>query len=428
MKFPSHYQARIHPSRIEGSAAAPPSKSYTQRALVASLLADGKSKLTHPGESEDERHMLETIRQLGAIADPTNEGWVIQGGLKNAADARELHMGESGLGIRLITPVAAMLQGTTTLIGGGSLRKRPMSPFEQALREAGGQCWTQQGYLPLKVQGPLQGGTVHLDGSHGSQFLSGLLFALPLAKKDSRIVVDNLRSKPYIDMTLEVLEHYGIQVHHHQYQTFYIPGNQRYHPAHIEIEGDWSNAALLLTGAAIHGEVTLKGLQAQSAQGDRKILEALSDCGVGWTHNQGTFTLQSPKELSAFDFDATHCPDLFPPLAVLAAYARGTSSIFGVHRLKHKESNRARALEQLLSANGIEATRGNHDEMIITGGQPTGGTIDSQNDHRIAMAAAILALKARNPILVQRAQAIRKSFPAFFEILQKLHVKIEYPS
>ena len=428
MKLPSNLQVRVHPSRLEGSTDAPPSKSYTQRALLASFLAKGKSELVHPGESEDERHMLEAIRQLGAAVEPTNEGWAIEGDPTSFVNERDLHMGESGLGIRLITPVAAMLPGTTTLTGTGSLLKRPMSPFEEALREAGGQCRTQNGYLPLKVQGPLKGGTVHLDGSHGSQFLSGLLFALPLAEKNSRIVVENLHSKPYIDMTLEVLKQFGIQIKNHQHQTFYIPGNQEYRPTRIKMEADWSNAAFLLTGAAIHGDITLKGLNAQSAQGDRKILEALHDSGARWSQKQSTYSLHSPKELSAFDFDATDCPDLFPPLAVLAAYARGTSSIYGMHRLRHKESNRAEALTDLLSANGIEAGQGNYNELIITGRQPAGGTFDSRNDHRIAMAAAILALKASNPVVIQRAEAVGKSFPSFYEILQKLHVKIHYPS
>jgi len=428
MKPPSNLQARVHPSRIEGSATAPASKSYTQRALLASLLAQGKSKLIHPGESEDERHMLETICQLGATVDRSQEGWDIEAEQEAYTHKRELHMGESGLGIRLITPVAAMFPGITTLTGTGSLLKRPMSPFEETLREAGGYCRTNNGYLPLTVRGPLKGGTIHLDGSHGSQFLSGLLFALPLASSDSRIVVENLRSKPYIDMTLEVLHHFGIQVKNHQYQRFSIPGNQKYRPETIEIEGDWSNAAFLLSGAAIHGKINLKGLNARSFQGDRKVLEALSDSGARWVHNQESYSIQSPPELSAFDFDATDCPDLFPPLAVLAAYARGTSSIYGVHRLEHKESNRAKALGELLSANGITVNTGKNDQMLITGGQPSGGTFDSHNDHRIAMAAAILALKASNPIIIKQAGAINKSFPSFYEILQKLQVKIDYPS
>jgi len=428
MKLSSNLQTRVYPSRIKGSATAPPSKSHTQRVLLAALLAEGKSELIHPGNSEDEWHMLETIRQLGAVTHPTENGWLIEGGINNTDNNRVISMGESGLGIRLITPVAAMLPGATTLTGSGSLRERPMFPFEQTLQEAGGHCQTNEGYLPLTVHGPLKGGTIHLDGSHGSQFLSGLLFALPLATKDSRVVVQNLRSKPYIDMTLDALEQFGIQVKNHQYQTFYVPGNQRYRPARINIESDWSNAAFLLTAGAIHGEVTLRGLNARSRQGDRKIMEALSDCGANWDQSHNTYSIHSPHILHAFDFDATHCPDLFPPLAVLAAYAKGTSSIYGVHRLPHKESNRAEALIELLSANNIDVSKGQQDELIITGGQPSGGTVDSHNDHRIAMAAAILALRANQPILIQRADAIRKSFPSFYELLEKLQVKMDHTS
>lgn len=418
-------QTKLHPSRLEGSATVPPSKSYTQRALLASLLAWGKSELRHPGESEDESHMMQTIQRLGASVARSQKGWIIQGGLKASGDTRDLNMGESGLGMRLITPVAAMLEGTTVLNGSGSLLKRPMKPFEEALSEAGGLCQTQNGYLPLVVKGPLKGGTIHLDGSHGSQFLSGLLFALPMAKENSRIVVENLRSKPYCDMTLEVLRHFGIRIHHHQYHTFDIPGNQSYHPAQLDIEGDWSNAAFLMAGAAINGKITLTGLNAYSSQGDKKIMEALTASGVPWTQSKGKYSIQSPGKLLPFEFDATDCPDLFPPLAVLAAYAQGTSAIYGLHRLQHKESNRAVALTHILSANGIHTRRGKHDELIIKGGQPEGGTFDSYNDHRIAMALAVLGLKAQNPVVINRSDAIGKSFPAFFHTLQKLNATIQ---
>jgi len=418
-------KTRVHPSRMEGKVQAPPSKSYTQRALLAALLARGQSELIHPGSSDDEMKMAGVIRHLGAEIGFRQDRWIIDGGMGTSRATRELYTGESGLGTRLVTPVAAMLEQTTTISGSGSLNNRPMKAFEDIIRQAGGTCTTNNGLLPLVVKGPLRGGTMRLDGSTGSQFLSGLLFALPLARNDSKIVATNLKSTPYIDMTLEVLKHFGIEIHHHRYETFEIPGRQTYRPACVTIEGDWSNAAFLLTGGAIHGRVTLYGLDANSRQADRRILEALEMAGISCHTGQGNISVSTPPSIKGFHFDATHCPDLFPPLATLAAYATGNSSIRGVHRLEHKESNRAWALTQGLKNIGIQAYPDSKDRLIIHGGTPQGGTLDSFNDHRIAMAAAIMALKAREPIVILQSQAVKKSFPSFFEILQQLHVQTQ---
>jgi 3-phosphoshikimate 1-carboxyvinyltransferase len=418
-------KTRVYPSSMEGKVQAPPSKSYTQRALLAALLARGQSELIHPGTSDDEINMAGVIRQLGAEIDFLQDRWIIKGGMGNNPVTSDLYTGESGLGMRLIIPLAAMLGQKITVSGSGSLNNRPMKIFEDLLRQAGGKGTTSQGLPPVVVEGPLKGGTIRLDGSAGSQFLSGLLFALPLARNDSKILATNLKSTPYIDMTLEVLKHFGIEIRQHRYETFEIPGRQTYRPASVTIEGDWSNAAFLLTGGAIQGRVTLYGLDANSRQADRRMLEALEMAGVPCHTGQGSVGVSSPPSIKSFQFDATHCPDLFPPLAVLAAYATGTSSIRGVHRLEHKESNRARALTQGFRNIGIQAYADDKDRLIIHGGTPQGGTLDSFNDHRIAMAAAMLALKARAPIDILRSQAVKKSFPSFFETLQQLHVQTE---
>ena len=418
-------KTRVYPSSMEGKVQAPPSKSYTQRALLAALLTRGQSELIHPGSSDDETKMAGVIQRLGAEIDCRQDRWFIDGGMNTGQATRELYTGESGLGTRLVTPVAAMLEQATTISGSGSLNNRPMKAFEDIIRQAGGTCTTNNGLLPLVVKGPLRGGTIRLDGSAGSQFLSGLLFALPLARNDSKIIAANLKSIPYVDMTLEVLKLFGIEIQHHRHETFEIPGRQIYRPASVTIEGDWSNAAFLLTGGAIHGRVTLYGLDANSKQADRRILEALEMAGVSCHTGQGSVSVSSPSTIKSFHFDATHCPDLFPPLSALAAYARGTSSIRGVHRLEHKESNRARALTGGLKNIGIQASLDSKDRLIIQGSTPQGGTIDSFNDHRIAMAAAMLALKAHAPIDILQSQAVKKSFPSFFETLQQLHVQTE---
>jgi len=412
----------VHPSFMKGRMLIPPSKSYTQRALLASLLAEGTSEIMHAGISGDELRMLEAISNLGAKVTHEDERILIQGGLH--AKTGEIDMGESGLGIRLMTPVAAMVGKQISITGKGSLRRRPMMVFEKALKEAGGDCQTHQGFLPLEIKGPLTGGTIKLDSPISSQFLSGLLFALPLAEEDSTIVVKNLKSIPYIEMTLEALKTFGIQIQHHHHQVFEVPGQQRYQPAKMSIEGDWSNAAFFFTGAAIHGELSIAGLNPDSVQGDRKILEALSSCGAYPELKKEAYRIASPGKLKAFDFDATDCPDLFPPLAALASYCHGTSSIRGVHRLLHKESNRAEAIARELAAQGIEASLHADDTLRVTGEQPAGGGFHSHNDHRMAMTGSIVALKANSPVKITQAEAVGKSYPTFFETLQKLGVKL----
>jgi 3-phosphoshikimate 1-carboxyvinyltransferase len=416
----------VHPSSIKGQVHIPSSKSYMQRVLVASLLAEGTSVIKNPGKSEDEMNLLRVIGSLGAESQDQNNILHIKGGFRPAIS--NLDIGESGLGIRLIIPVTALSDNTITITGKGSLTKRPMGIIEKALSEAGAECNTKEGYLPVRVKGPLRGGKIHLDGSISSQFLSGLLFALPLAEKNSIIEVKGLKSKPYVDMTLEVLEQFGITIINHNYEVFEIPGKQQYKPAEIEIEGDWSNAAFFFTGAAIRGKLEISGLNPDSRQGDRKVLEAIEACGASMNYKNGTYSIKNPSRLQPFSFDATDSPDLFPPLSVLAACCNGTSTIRGLHRLQYKESNRAEAIMKELAKVNIKALPDNQDKLKIKGGKPSGGSFYSHHDHRMAMAGAIMALAAREPIEIINAEAVGKSFPTFFETIKKLNVKLEYQS
>jgi 3-phosphoshikimate 1-carboxyvinyltransferase len=413
----------VYPSPIKGQVEVPPSKSHSQRVLLAAALSRGTSEIIHPGISEDESGMMEAVKNLGASIRLKSGHLFIEGGMQPVAGT--LNMGESGLGIRLITPVAAMFQKEIRITGEGSLKKRPMDTFEKAIREAGGLCQTTNGYLPLTIKGPLTGGTVCLDTPISSQFLSGLLFALPLAENNSTIRVKNLKSTPYIDLSLDVLGRYGIEIGHRQYHTFEITGRQHYKPARLEIEKDWSNAAFFFVAGAIWGEITIGGLNPGSVQGDKKILEAVTACGAQAYEKDGTYRIAKKGALKAFQIDATHCPDLFPPLAVLASYCTGTSSIKGVHRLIHKESNRAGAIQKELNSMGVPVSL-EQDCMLITGRRPAGGKFHAHNDHRMAMAGAILGLGARSPVTITGSEAVRKSYPAFFNTLKELHAKLEH--
>jgi 3-phosphoshikimate 1-carboxyvinyltransferase len=269
------------------------------------------------------------------------------------------------------------------------------------------------------VRGPLRGGRALVDGSASSQFLSGLLLALPRAGADSELEVSGLRSLPYVRMTLDVLAAFGAQVEAEpDFSRFRVRGGQRYHPVELQVEGDWSGAAFLLVAGAVAGEVTVDGLDPASAQADRAILQALAAAGarVEW---QGAALRAGQGDLRAFEFDATDCPDLFPPLAALACHARGTSRFKGVARLGHKESDRGAALVSELSAMGarLQVRDGC---MEITGGPLAGGEVDPHNDHRMAMACAVAGLRSLNGARMEGEACVAKSYPEFFQALESI--------
>jgi 3-phosphoshikimate 1-carboxyvinyltransferase len=247
--------------------------------------------------------------------------------------------------------------------------------------------------------------------------------ALPRVEGDSELHVENLTSAPYIDLTLKILESCGISIPHDNYACFTIKGNHAYQPQGFTVEGDWSGAAFLLVAAAVGGDLKLKGLDIQSPQSDRKILEVLKDCGTKICLTPDALGVQK-RELRAFDFDVTDCPDLVPPLAALACSCQGTSRLTGVDRLQYKESDRASVLQQELFKRGIvsQIVDGN---MEIRGGKIQGGIAESHGDHRIAMAMAVLALDANQPITIEGTECVNKSYPAFFEDLASIGGKVD---
>jgi 3-phosphoshikimate 1-carboxyvinyltransferase len=259
-----------------------------------------------------------------------------------------------------------------------------------------------------------------IGGSITSQLLTGLLMALPLVKSKSHLVVDDLKSKPYIDMTLQVLSDFGIEVENMDYEAFNIPGNQKYHARDHCVEGDWSGASFLLVAAALSGQVTVIMLQKKSVQSDKAIVEVLRKTGAVVVVKEDCIEVKK-NMLKAFEFDATECPDLFPPLVALAAHCIGITTIKGAERLKHKESDRAVALREEFGKLGVDITV-DGDEMIIRGGQVKGGKVNSHNDHRIAMAAAVTAVAAQSEVIIDGAQCVAKSYPEFFDDMDKIMV------
>ncbi|MDZ7634312.1 MAG: 3-phosphoshikimate 1-carboxyvinyltransferase [Bacteroidales bacterium] len=352
----------VYPSPLKGIVEAPPSKSLTQRAIAAGLLADGTTVICNPSFCNDSLAAISMAKALGARVSKDTSSITIRPG-RVAGSPVELHCGESGLALRMFSPLAALLSDNVSLTGEGSLVKRPVKMIEEALIQLGVTVKTSNGLLPVILRGRLRGGRAVIDGSTGSQLLTGLLMALPLAGSDSEIEVSNLKSRPYISLTLELLSDFGVYVENRGFSHFIIPGNQSYQAREYSIEGDWSGAAFLLVAGAVAGTVTVRNLKINSLQADMAIMQALHDAGCRLTVDGGR-VMAERYELRAFNFDATDCPDLFPPLAALAARCSGTSRIRGVSRLEHKESDRAGAITAVLSAMDIRA-RIVGDEMLI---------------------------------------------------------------
>lgn len=407
----------IAPGPIAGRLRAPASKSHLQRLILAASLSEGESRIHDPGHSADGAACLGVIRAMGAQVAQEGNLLRIRGG--GAVRSRILHCGESGFCLRAAAAVAALGAVSFTLMGDGSLATRPMAMVLDPLRQLGASCEARDGRAPLAVRGPLTGGRALVDGSASSQSLSGLLLALPRAGGDSELAVLGLRSGPYVRMTLDVLAGFGVAVEHEpDYRAFHIRGGQTYHPVDLAVEGDWSGAAFLLVAGALAGEVVVDGLDPASAQADRAILEALAAAGarIEW---QGPALRVATDDLRAFAFDATDCPDLFPPLAALACHAKGTSRIKGVARLGHKESDRGTALVSELSALGARL-RVRDGSLEITGGPLAGGTVDPHNDHRMAMACAVAGLKSGYGVNMEGEACVAKSYPDFFHALASI--------
>ncbi|MCK9403101.1 MAG: 3-phosphoshikimate 1-carboxyvinyltransferase [Chitinophagaceae bacterium] len=421
-------EVRINPSRLTGTIHAAASKSSMQRACAAALLKQGQTILINPGRSNDDQAAIEVIQKLGAdvVREDNGNLKISSTGVQPANQA--INCGESGLGIRMFTPIAALSHLPITLTGTGSLLTRPMDFFDEILPKLGVKVLSNKGKLPLQIQGPLKPVNITVDGSLSSQFLTGLLMAYGAAgAQDVTITVRDLKSKPYIDLTLQVMKHFGWEVTNQHYENFFFQNTHHKGsrlPVQYTVEGDWSGAAFLLVAGAIAGPITVKGLDLFSTQADKAVLQALIDCGSGLTIAAEQVEV-GPLPLKAFHFNASDCPDLFPPLVALAAYCEGTTVIEGVHRLAHKESDRALTLQQEFTKLGIEIIL-QDDLMLIKGGTGVKAAIaHSRHDHRIAMAIAVAALRADGSVVIEEAEAINKSYPAFYEHLKQLGASLQ---
>lgn len=390
----------ITPGALSGAVRVPASKSAAHRLLICAALADGPTRIAISALNRDIEATADCLRALGAGIEATAGGLAVSP-IAGIPDNPLLDCGESGSTLRFLLPVAAALGAGITFTGRGRLPQRPNAPLVEALRKHGAKI--DNDLLPMAVSGPLAGGRWTLPGDVSSQYVTGLLFALPLLADDSEIgLTTPLASAAYVDMTLQALRQFGITVGPTA-SGWRVPGNQRYHtPGEAAVEGDWSAAAFWLAANALGADIAVKGVDEDSVQGDRAVADLLGRPSI----------------------DATHVPDLVPALAVAAANLPQRTVITGAARLRLKESDRLQTVADLLSAlgHGVTVTE---DGLVIDGGRPKPcdapvRTVDGANDHRIVMAAAVAAACADRPVRILGAQAVEKSYPDFFRDFIKL--------
>jgi 3-phosphoshikimate 1-carboxyvinyltransferase len=410
----------VRKSSISGSIVAPSSKSAMQRLIAASMLAQGESVIAFESISEDSEAVLKVAKAIGAKVSEHGTCIHIEGGFNNPSE--KLSVGESGLGLRMLSPILAASPFPFEISGQGSLLKRPIGFIVESLKSSGVSVICSGDSLPIRINGPITSDGISIDGSIGSQLLTGYLMAAPLLDRDFEIKVHDLKSKPYIDLTISILKRFGIEIMNDSYQKFTIKKGQKYHPATIHCEGDWSGAAFPIVAAAVAGELTIKGLYSDSTQGDKQILDVVKHCGALVAESHEGIQI-SKANLLPFDFDATDVPDLFPPLVALAMNCNGKSTIRGVSRLKHKESDRGFTLEREFRKLGANI-RLDGDVMMLEGCHLKGNRVSSHHDHRIAMALAIAALNCDGEVIIEDSEAVGKSWPDFFEKMKGLGAHI----
>ena len=427
-------KVQIQPTILKGNVKLPPSKSISHRAVISAGLAEGISRISNVILSEDITSSLEGMASLGVSYAIPDSGFhekgkpvtvVIHGNpdlriVKNTINCRE-----SGSTLRFLIPLAGLAGGEATFTGQGKLVERPLDAYYQIFREQGIGYQTTQGFLPLTVRGRLKPGNFYLSGNVSSQFITGLMFLLPLLEANSKIIITTeMESKGYVDLTMDVLEKFGVSVQNNGYKEFMVNGNQRYTNRDYKIEGDYSQAAFWIVAATLGGEITCLDLESDSLQGDKAILEIVTAMGGNLSITSEGVKVGSVRTKGTV-IDASQCPDLVPVLAVLAALSTGTTQIIKAERLRIKESDRLKAISTELNKLGAKVTETN-DGLVIEGVEElTGGTVDSWNDHRIAMAMAVASLKCTGPVTITGSEAVNKSYPHFWTDFTKLGGKID---
>ena len=413
----------VSKNEVKGKVKAPSSKSYTLRGLMCAALARGKSEIIHPLSSDDTEASVSVLNKIGVDVHQKEDSWQVTGGDFQEPGA-DLFCGESAATLRFMTAICSLVPGKCRLIATGSLATRPVKPLVEALRQLGVNCSCQDEVAPVIVEGGrLQGGITELPGDISSQFVSALLFISPFAEEGVRIrLTTPLESKPFVLMTLDCLERFGIRVNSSEDLRQFEVSKQKYIPTKYRVEGDWSSASYFLALGAMSGEVEVENLNPESLQGDKMMLNFLGEMGASVKVSRNSVMVRRSR-LSAIKADLSDCIDLLPTMAVLAAVAEGVSEFVGIDRARLKESDRVSAVREGLEGLGIKVIE-ERNKLTVFGSEPKGSVIDSKGDHRIAMAFGILG-SVTGGMVIQDAECVSKTFPQFWDVLKSMGVKID---
>jgi len=408
---------------IAGKVTAPSSKSMTHRALMCSALAPGESLIRSPLTSDDTEATSRVLRELGIIISAGSGSLEVRGGTLKAPKS-ELFCGESGTTLRFTTALCSLVEGGCTLTGGPSLSMRPVEPLLEALRQMGVECESKGGYPPVKVRGMgrMENDEVSIRGDVSSQFVSALLLVAPLRNGMRINLTTPLESKPYVKMTMDTQRNFGVTVQASDDMRSYLIKKQAYRPVEMTVEGDWSSAANILAAGALAGKVAVENLNPKSSQADTAIIDILKTLGVHMQIAEKRIVVEK-SDLGAVDVDLSNSPDLFPVTASLCATASGVSFLRGLRRLRFKESDRVAAMMAGLQKMGVDL-RLEEDVLMIEGGRPEGETIETHNDHRIAMAFSVLGLVSEGETTILNADCVSKSYPRFWEDMETIGADI----
>jgi len=416
--------------KLSGWVKVPPSKSYTHRAIIASALSIGLSKVANPLFSDDTLATVEACKSLGVFVEKVKNGFLIEGKEKLKAPEKPINCKLSAATLRFMVAVACLAEGKTILTGENGLLKRPIEPLIQALNQLGGNCKSSNGFPPVTVYGGnLKGGKTSIVGNVSSQFISGLLFIAPLAKNNVEICLTTpLESKPYVQLTLEILKKHGINIEVlGNHEKYLVEGNQQYKPFNYTVPGDFSSASFLMAAAILTGSnIKIYGLDCLTPnQPDMQILSILKNMGVKIKIKKD-FVEIFGGEISGIDLDAKDIPDLVPVCVVLACYAKGKTTIKNIRRLRIKESDRVKTIMVELKKMGAKIKKFENMFQIEGLNKLKGATINPHNDHRIAMACTVAALKAEGKTTILNAECVNKSYPNFYKDLQQIGVNLTF--
>lgn len=414
---------KITPTILQGNISVPPSKSLCHRAIIAAGLASDNCNIENVVFSEDILATCNAMRDLGVSVTKGENNLIINGVDFSNTTKNEIDCAESGSTLRFLIPIALLTGSEFTFTGSGRLSERPLTPYYKIFKEQGIKYNSSAG-LPLTVKGKLKAGLYKLPGNISSQFITGLLFALPLLNGDSKIILTTeLESKAYVDLTIDILSKFSVHIENIGYTEINVVGNQKYIARNYKVEGDFSQAAFWLVAGILGGEIQCEDMNIKSLQGDISIIDIILKMGGNISIEEGKINAIRSKTHGII-IDASECPDLVPILAVLASVSHGTTEIINAGRLRIKECDRLKAMATELTKLGGDVVE-TEDGLIIHGKESLrGGTVDSYNDHRIAMALSIASIRCRQPVIITDSACIKKSYPEFYKDFVMLGGKV----